>query len=48
MSLLTELEVLLIPVATTMPALTGLPYAASNARQAASSFFKFALVLASM
>ena len=48
MSPVAELENLLITVAANLPALTGLPYAASNARQAASSFFKFALVLASM
>ena len=44
----TELENQLILVAINLPALTDLPHAASNARHAASSFFKLALDLASM
>ena len=48
MSPLAELENLLIPGAAHLPALTELPHSASNARQAASSFFRLALDLASM
>jgi len=48
MPILAALENLLIPVTTNLPTVPALPYAASNCRQAASSFFKLALDLASI